>query len=133
MGRVGILLIGLAGVGIFMAGCGTLNMRSADKQLTNACLALQAAEAAGARAMAEVELRQARDMLAIAKEASVGRNFKRAWEFAEKALIHAKLAQARSEQKHAEEKLAELKEEIKTMEDTASPSRFSAGRESEEP
>lgn len=133
MGRVRILLVGIAGVGVFMAGCGTLNMCSINEQLTNAHLALQAAETAGAKTMALVELQHAQDTLAIAKEAYTGRNFKRVLEFAKKSLLHAKLAQARSEQKYAEKKLAELKEEIKSREDTSSSFRFSTGRESEEP
>ncbi len=127
------LLIGLTGMGIFMAGCGTLNPRLTNEHLTNARLALETAEAAGAKTMAKVELRHAQDTLAIAKAAYAGRDFKRALKFAKKVLIYAKLAQVRSEQKYAEKKLAELKAEIKTREASSSSPQFPAGQESEEP
>jgi len=132
-GQVRLLLIGLAGTGIFMAGCGTLNMRLSNEQLTNTRLVWQAAEAAGAKTMAAVEYRHAQDTLAIAEKAYAGRNFKLALKFAKKALLYAQLAQTRSEQKSAEKKLAELKEEIETMDDASSAPRFSVGQESEEP
>lgn len=110
----------LAGVALVsagvLAGCGSLDTRSTVEQLTNARVAVEAAEKADAKTWAPEELRQAQDALAIARDAYANKIFERTFQFAKKATIYARVAKARTEQKTAENKLSSLKEQLTAVE-----------------
>jgi|GEM_PF-6238278 len=94
------------------AGCAAMDTRQVVEQLTNARIAVEAAEKDDAKHYAEDVLRRAQDALAIAKDAYANKIFPRAFDFAKKATLYARVAKARTEQKKAEQRLAGLREQL---------------------
>ncbi len=95
----------LCGLWFWTSGCATLDTRLTGEQLTQARSAVEAAEKADAKTFSPEHLRQAQDALAIAHDAYSHQEFQRAFEFAKKASIYARLALAQTEQKRAEDRL----------------------------
>ncbi|MEW6516413.1 MAG: DUF4398 domain-containing protein [candidate division FCPU426 bacterium] len=100
----------------WVAGCGSVDTRSTVEQLTNARVAVETAEQAGAATYAAEDLRQAQDAKAIALDAYANKDFERTFQFAKKATIYARVAQAKTEQKAAEAKLNAVKEQVAAVE-----------------
>jgi len=105
----------LAGVLLLAAGCGTVETRMTVEQLTNARIAVEAAERAGAKDLSPENLRHAQDALAIANDAYAGKEFERSFSFAKKATIYARVAKSQSEQKNAEELLQSAQKELEVL------------------
>ena len=103
------------GLCLLLAGCGTLDTRTTVEQLTNARVAVEAAEQADAKNFSPDNLRHAQDALAIASDAYSGREFERAFTFAKKATIYARVAKSQTEQKRAEEKLSGAQEQLNSL------------------
>jgi hypothetical protein len=97
---------------LILAGCASVDTRMTVEQLTNARVAVEAAEKDDAKIYAEDSLRRAQDALAIAKDAYNNQAFSRAFDFSKKATLYARIAKARTEQKKAEQRLAGLKEQL---------------------
>ncbi len=104
-----IITAGLIGPLLLAGGCGTVDTRLTVEQMTNARVAVESASKAGAKTHAPDTLRQAQDALAIASDAYANQAFDRAFDFGKKAITYALVAQARSEQKTAEQKLADIR------------------------
>lgn len=109
-------LLGTALAVAVLAGCGSLDTRPTVEQLTNARVAVEAAEKADAKTHSPEELRQAQDALAIARDAYANKIFDRTFQFAKKATIYARVAKARTDQKTAENKLGSLKTQLAAVE-----------------
>jgi hypothetical protein len=103
------------GFSLLLAGCGTLDTRTTVEQLTNARVAVEAAESADAKTFSPENLRHAQDALAIAGDAYTGREFERAFAFAKKATIYARVAKSQTEQKRAEDKLNGAREQLASL------------------
>lgn len=108
-------ILGLLGLCLMPAGCGSMDTRTTVEQLTNARVAVEAAERADAKNFSADNLRHAQDALAIAGDAYTGREFDRAFTFAKKATIYARVAKSQTEQKLAEEKLKSSREQLSRM------------------
>ncbi len=93
------------GLVLLLAGCGTLDTRMTVEQMTNARVAVEAAERADAKTFSPDSLRHAQDSLAIANDAYSNREFERAFTFSKKATIYARVAKTQTDQKRSEEKL----------------------------
>jgi hypothetical protein len=85
------------------------------EQLTNARVAVEAAERVDAKTFSPENLRHAQDALAIAGDAYTGREFDRSFAFAKKATIYARVAKSQTEQKLAEEKLNGAREQLSSL------------------
>ncbi len=105
--RITALLVLLA-----VIGCAAMDTRATVEQLTNARVAVESAEKADAKTYANEHLRYAQDALAIANDAYANKAFARAFEFAKKATIYAKVARAQTEYKKSEQKLEGLKAQL---------------------
>jgi hypothetical protein len=103
------------GLSLLLAGCASLDTRTTVEQLTNARVAVEAAERADAKTFSPDNLRHAQDALAIAGDAYTGREFERAFAFAKKATIYARVAKSQTDQKRAEEKLNSAREQLNTL------------------
>jgi len=114
MRKVGWISV-IMGVFFLVSACGSIDTRATVEQLTNARVAVEAAEKMEAKTFAPTELRHAQDALAIAKDAYANEAFTRAFDFAKKATIYALVAKARTEQKKAEKKLAVLKDQLEKV------------------
>jgi hypothetical protein len=103
------------GFSLLLAGCGTLDTRTTVEQLTNARVAVEAAERADAKTFSPENLRHAQDALAIAGDAYTGREFERAFAFAKKATIYARVAKSQTDQKRAEDKLNGARDQLASL------------------
>jgi len=103
------------GLCLILTGCGSLDTRTTVEQLTNARVAVEAAERADAKTFSPDNLRHAQDALAIAGDAYTGREFDRAFAFAKKATIYARVAKSQTDQKRAEEKLNGAREQLNNL------------------
>lgn len=112
--RISTLVVGSCAL-IAIAGCGTVDTRATVEQLTNARIAVEAAEKAEAKIFSEENLRQAQDALAIAKDAYANQAFERAFDFAKKATIYARVASAQTDFKRSEKKLNDLKAQLEKV------------------
>ncbi len=93
--------IGLAAA-LVLAGCGTVETRFTVEQLTNARVAVEAAEKVDAKNLSPEPLRRAQDALAIAGDAYTNGEYERAFAFAKKATLYARVASSQSQQEQAE-------------------------------
>ncbi len=100
---------------VAMTGCAAMDTRATVEQLTNARVAVESAEKADAKTFANEHLRYAQDALAIANDAYANKAFERAFEFAKKATIYAKVARAQTEYKKSEQKLEDLKAQLEKV------------------
>lgn len=103
---------GLAACCFIILGCGTVDTRSTVEQLTNARVAVEAAEKMDAKTYAPGEMRHAQDALAIARDAYANEAFERSFNFSKEATIYALVASARTEQKKSRKKLTDLKGQL---------------------
>jgi hypothetical protein len=102
-----------AGLALFLAaGCGSVDTRKTVEQLTNARVAVEAAANLEDKAHPSDDLRHAQDALAIAQDAYANKAFERAFGFAKKATLYALVAKALTDQRLAEQKLAQVKEQL---------------------
>lgn len=103
-------------VAVISTGCGAIDTRVTVEQITNARIAVELAEKSEAATYANNELRQAQDALAISNDAYANQSFERAFEFAKKATIYAKVAKAVSDYEKSANKLKQLKAELASLE-----------------
>lgn len=97
------------------AGCGTVETRMTVEQLTHARVAVEAAERVDAKKLSPESLRHAQDALAIANDAYANQEIERAFSFAKRATIYARVAKAQSEQKQDEEKYLTSKNQLEAL------------------
>jgi hypothetical protein len=100
---------------VISAGCGTVETQMTVEQLTNARVAVEAAERADAKKLSSENLRHAQDALAIANDAYAGKEVERAFAFAKRATIYARVAKAQSEQKQAEDKFLASQTQLEAL------------------
>ncbi len=105
----------ILGLCCLLAGCGTIDTRMTVEQMTNARVAVEAAERVDAKTFSPENLRHAQDALAIANDAYTNREFERAFAFSKKATIYARVAKTQTDQKRAEEKLTGAKDQLNTL------------------
>ena len=103
------------GLCLLLAGCAAMDTRTTVEQLTNARVAVEAAERADAKTYSPDNLRHAQDALAIAGDAYTGREFERSFIFAKKATIYARVAKSQTDQKLTEEKLTASREQLSNL------------------
>lgn len=106
-------------LGLFLwlgiTACGSIDTRLTVEQLTNARIAVESAEKVDAMNYAGQDMRQAQDAMAIANDAYANQSFERAFEFAKKATIFAKVAKAKTEYMKSDKKRQQLKDELEKV------------------
>lgn len=98
-----------------LAGCGTVETRFSVEQLTSARVAVESAEKADAKNLASEPLRHAQDALAIARDAYANQEYDRAFTFAKKATLYARVARSQSEQKQAETRFLAARSQLEQL------------------
>ena len=105
----------LAAFAAAMAGCSSTPAPRTDVALSDS--ALQSAELAGARELAPIELRKARETRRKANKAMKDEEYVLAKRLAEQAKAEADLAQATAESVKSEQALREARDGIQLMKD----------------
>jgi hypothetical protein len=100
---------------VVLVGCGTMETHTTVEQVTNARVAVAAAENADAKHLSPESLRRAQDALAIAGDAYTNREYERAFSFAKQATLYARVARAQSETKQAEDRTQAAKAQYEDL------------------
>jgi hypothetical protein len=106
---------GILGLCLLGAGCGSIDTRLTVEQMTNARVAVEAAESADAKTFSPDNLRHAQDALAIANDAYSNREFERAFSFSKKATMYARVAKSQTDQKRAETRLEGARDQLTAL------------------
>jgi hypothetical protein len=96
----------LGGMALCLGACAASPL--ADEKIAVADASVQRAEQSGAPQAAPVEFAAARDQLALARKANANHDGKPALDFAERADIDAKVAEATAQKQRAEKAAAEF-------------------------
>ena len=107
------MLIPLLFGGLAISGCSTVTPPVGT--LSKAELAVQQADRSTAASFAPLELQVARDQLAEAKRAMAAEEYEAARRFADQALVHAQLAEAKAGAGKARSAAEELRKSIQTL------------------
>lgn len=113
MKRSDIKLVAVAATVLTLSACASAPKPTSEVVLSDA--AMQAAEAAGARELAPIELRQAREKQQLAQKAMKQEEYRKARMLSQQALVDAELAAAKAEAEKARMALREVDEGMQLM------------------
>ncbi|MBS3756988.1 MAG: DUF4398 domain-containing protein [Desulfobacterales bacterium] len=101
---------------LILVGCGGANSDALQRDIARAEMAINEAREADASEYAPLELKLARDNLQNARKAFAGKGYDEARRFVEKALMDAKLAEAKARTEKTKQTAQQLRENIETLE-----------------
>ena len=101
---------------LILIGCGGANSDALQRDIARAEMAINEAREADASEYAPLELKLARDNLQNARKAFAGKEYDQARRFVEKALMDAKLAEAKARTEKTKQTAQQLRESIETLE-----------------
>lgn len=101
---------------LILIGCGGANSDALQRDMARAEMAINEAREADATEYAPLELKLARDNLQKARKAFAGKEYDEARRSVEKALMDAKLAEAKARTEKTKQTAQQLRESIETLE-----------------
>ena len=101
---------------LILIGCGGANSDALQRDIARAEMAINEAREADATEYAPLELKLAQDNLQNARKAYAGKRYDQARRFVEKALMDARLAEAKARTENTKQTARQLRENIETLE-----------------